>query len=162
MKQIIAYEMQYTEDGKILPAEHLPMIPFHMKYYPQYESIYNECFYEMRRALDIRPYNFYSDPGQLKEKADDIFLLLEHDRIIGGVGCYGTEIDDLIVNKAYQNQGYGKRLLGWAIRHIRAKKDAPITLHVADWNQHALNMYQAAGFVITKTEHHEITPPPHP
>lgn len=156
MKQIIAYEMQYTKDANTLPADNISMTPFHMKYYPQYERIYNECFYEMRKALDIRPYNVYSNAEQIKEKTNNIFLLLDQDRIIGSVGCYGAEIDDLIVNKLYQNQGYGKRLLLWAIRHIRTKSNAPVTLHVAEWNQNALKMYQACGFVITKTEHHEI------
>ncbi len=49
------------------------------------------------------PYNFYSDFEQIKDKIKDIFLLLQDEIIVGSVACYGKEIDDLVVNKKYQN-----------------------------------------------------------
>ena len=130
----------------------VPMIPFSEKHYPQYERIYNSCFYEMREALDIKPYNFYSDIEQIRDRMANIFLLTDHETIIGSVGCYGTEIDDLIVNKQFQRKGYGKTLLLWAIRHIRTYTDEPITIHVAEWNQNAIKLYLQNGFVVTKRE----------
>ena len=71
---------------------------------------------------------------------------------IGSVGCYGAEIDDLIVNKQFQNKGYGKTLLLWAVHHIRTYTDEPITIHVAEWNQNAVKLYMKNGFVVTKKE----------
>lgn len=147
---IFAYEMQYIGEGSFIDMPQIP--PFNEKYYSQYERIYNECFYEMRQELDIEPYNFYSDIDQIRDKMNDLFLLLHNETIIGSVGCYGTEIDDLIVNKKYQNKGYGKTLLRWAIHHIRTYSDAPIKLHVAEWNQNALRLYESNGFIITNKE----------
>lgn len=127
------------------------MIPFSDIFYPQYERIYNECFYAMRKALDIQPYNYYSDISQM-DSSKEIFLLTDNGTIIGSVGIIGTEIDDLIVNSQFQGIGYGIKLLFWAINHIRKYSDEPIILHVADWNKRAVDMYLRNGFVITKSE----------
>ena len=150
MKQFQVFEMEYT--GEAFPANDMTMLPFSTDDSAQYIRICNACFYEMRRALDIRPYSVYSDPRQIIEKQDRIFLLKHHEIIIGSVVCDGTEIDDLIVNPAYQNMGCGAKILRWAVNHIRADTDEPITLHVAAWNQKALQMYLKHGFVIRSQE----------
>lgn len=93
-----------------------------------------------------------SDYEQVREKSKDIFLLVSGEEIIGSVACYGSEIDDLIVNKKYQNKGYGKQLLLWGMNHIRQISNGPILLHVAKWNEKALKLYEKVGFNITNTE----------
>lgn len=150
MNEIIAYEMQFN--GEEIHFTDIELIPFNDKYYSEYELIYNECFYDMRKALDVKPYHFYSDYEQMKDKKKDIFLLLQDNIIVGSVACYGNEIDDLIVNKKYQNNGIGKKLLLWAIRNIRTYSQNPIIIHVAKWNEKALSIYQRNGFIITNTE----------
>ena len=150
MNEFTVCEMQYT--GKENDINDFNVISFDEKYWLQYKQIYNECFYEMREALDVKPYDFYSDIEQIKDKTENIFLFINDNIIIGSVGCYGNEIDDLIVNKKYQHNGYGKKLLLWAINYIRKYSNDPVTLHVADWNKNALKLYKDNGFVITKTE----------
>lgn len=150
MTEIIAYEMQLNKS--ITDAPDISCIPFQNPYFEEYKRIYNECFYEMRKALDIEPHNFLQDYGQIVDKVADIYLLVDKEEIIGSVACYGNEIDDLIVNRKFQRQGYGKQLLLWAIRHIRERNDEPITLHVADWNQGAIMLYEKCGFEIVKAE----------
>ena len=93
--EIIAYEMKYEKDP--IEKSDIKCIPFSQKYFQQYMKIYNACFYEMRKSLDIKPYNFLSDYEQVREKSKDIFLLVSGEEIIGSVACYGSEIDDLIV-----------------------------------------------------------------
>ena len=148
MKSFFAYEMQYVGVSPIIDG--VSIIPFSEEYYSQYERIYNECFYEMREALDVQPYNVYSGIEQIRNKMTNIFMLIHAGTLIGSVGCYDTEIDDLFVNKQFQSKGYGKTLLLWAIHHIRTYTDEPITIHVAEWNQNALKLYTKNGFVVTK------------
>jgi hypothetical protein len=97
MIDVIAYELQYIKNE--IPFTNVELISFQKEYYSQYERIYNECFYDMRKALEIQPYNFYSDIEQMKDKIENIYLLLQDEIIIGSVACYGNEIDDLVVNK---------------------------------------------------------------
>ena len=148
--EIIAYEMKYVKD--YIEKNSISCIPFEQKYFQQYIRIYNACFYEMRKSLDIEPYNFLSGYIQKKKKSKDIFLLVSEEEIIGSVECYGNEIDDLIVNKKFQNKGYGKQLLLWGMNHIRQISNEPILLHVAKWNEKALRLYEKVGFDITNIE----------
>ena len=148
MKSFFVYEMEYTD--AVHEMSGIEMIPFHDRYYSQYEHIYNECFFDMRKALEIEPYSFLSNIQQIKDKKENIFLLMDGETVMGSVGCYGTEIDDLIVDKKYQGRGFGKQLLLWAIEHIREYTVGPITLRVAECNQRAVKLYIQNGFVIKK------------
>ena len=102
MKSFYVYEMKYIGDA--IAADNVKLLPFDDKYYSQYERVYNECFYDMRRALDIEPYDFYSDIRQLNGKKKNIFLLMEGETIIGSVGCFGAEIDDLFMCPHYPKE----------------------------------------------------------
>ena len=51
--EIIAYEMQYVNDR--VPKSDIVCIPFEALFFQEYKRIYNECFYEMRKVLDIQP-----------------------------------------------------------------------------------------------------------
>lgn len=150
MMEIIAYEMEYNKD--IVEKSSILCIPFEPQYFQEYMKIYNDGFYEMRKALDIEPYNFLNNYEQITEKIKDIYLFVSNEEIIGSVACYGNEIDDLIVNKKMQHKGYGKQLLLWAMQKIRKQNNNPIKLHVAEWNKEALKLYQKVGFEVTNTE----------
>ena len=150
MIEIIAYEMQFS--SKTVQESDINLESFSDDFYSEYEKIYNECFFDMRKSLNVEPYNFYSAIEQLDNKKQNIYVLWDGDTLIGSVACYGNEIDDLIVNKDYQNKGVGRKLLLWAIEHIRSNNDEPIVLHVAKWNEKALKLYLDNGFEISKIE----------
>ena len=147
---IVAYEMAYTSAD--VEESGIVCIPYEESRFQEYMGIYNACFYDMRKALDIQPYNCLADTGQIAGKQKDIFLLVNESEIIGSVACCGNEIDDLIVSQKYQRRGYGRQLLLWGMNHIRSYSHAPITLHVAEWNESALRLYREIGFEITRVE----------
>lgn len=150
MKEITTYEMLFT--GTVKNKSNISCVPFQEKYWNEYMKIYNECFSEMREALEIEPINFYSDYSQMKDKISNTFLYLRNGTIVGAVSCYGNEIDDLIVNKLFQGQGLGEKLLLWGLNHIKEQGYDEIILHVAEWNQNAVQLYLKNGFRITKKE----------
>ena len=147
---IIAYEMVYTKEHTEAPQ--INCVPFREDCFWEYMQIYNACFYEMRKALDIKPYNYLSDYRQIREKREGIFLLMEANKIIGSVACLGNEIDDLIVDNQYQGRGLGRQLLLWGINHIRRSSQENITLHVAECNERAIRLYRDVGFDIVNIE----------
>ena len=150
MKEIIAYEMIYNKALKY--QNDIICVPFQKEYWNEYMKIYNECFYKMRKALEVEPINFYDDYSQIKDKIKDIFLYLQNGIIIGAVSCYENEIDDLIVEQSFQGQGIGQKLLLWGMNHIREQGYEEIILHVAEWNQNAVKLYLKNGFSIKKRE----------
>lgn len=148
--EVIAYEMEYADTNQLESG--INCIPFNEIYFEEYMKIYNDCFYEMRKSLDIQPYYFLSEFGQIENKISDIFLLMECGEIVGSVACYENEIDDLIVNPKFQHRGYGRQLLLWGMNKIRQNNNNPITLHVAQWNENAVTLYEKVGFNVIKTE----------
>lgn len=150
MKEIIAYEMVFK--GTLKHDVDMSCIPFQKKYWDEYMQIYNECFYEMRKDLEVEPINFYSDYSQMKDKISGTYLYLQNGVIAGAVSCYGNELDDLFVNKLFQRQGLGRRLLLWGMNHIKEQGYDEIILHVAEWNRDAVELYLKNGFMIKKKE----------
>ena len=150
MKEIIAYEMSF--DQALEYQNDISCVPFQEQYWNAYKKIYNECFYEMRKALEVEPINFYSDYSQIKDKVNDTFLYLQNGVIAGAVSCYGNELDDLIVEKSFQGQGIGQKLLLWGMNHIKEQGYEEIILHVAEWNQNAVKLYLKNVFRIRKKE----------
>ena len=65
MVEVIAYEMNY--DKAFVEQSTISCIPFEIQYFEQYKTIYNECFFDMRKALDIEPYNYLNDYEQIRE-----------------------------------------------------------------------------------------------
>ena len=145
-----AYEMIY--DRADVPETSIECISFDRLYIKDYMASYNEAFYPMRKALDIEPFNWYSEESAVLEKADDTYMLIKDGKLIGAVSCYGNEIDDLFVKASEQGRGYGRELLLWGMNYIRDKSDEPIILHVAAWNQGALLLYQSEGFIVRNKE----------
>ena len=146
---IIAHTMEYQ--GEKIQSE-LHLINYKQEDYIEYKRIYEECFFDMRTALELYPFNCCDNNETLIEKASNIFIMSIDGKLIGSVAIYGNEIDDLIVAKEYQNKGYGKKLLLFAIAKMQLTNMTPILLHVADWNQNAINLYLNNGFSIIKTE----------
>lgn len=147
--EIIAYKMQYL--GNVINSS-TDLVCYEDKYYDSYKIVYEECFYEMRKALELLPYNCCNPKNKLNEKKSDIFLLVADNEIIGSVAINGNEIDDLIVNKKYQGQGYGKKLLFFAISYMQKNKIEPIELCVLKWNEKAVHLYEKYGFKRVKIE----------
>ena len=141
-----AFEMEYKHP--VDDKSDIEMIPYSSKYQDEYKKIYNECYHEMREALEIEPYDFIQDDSFFDEGMDVVYLLTEGDEIVGSVALKGDEIDDLIVNIKYQGRGYGKKILLWALENIRTER---VILHVAEWNERAVSLYKKNGFEIVKT-----------
>ena len=143
----IAYKMEYLH-----PTEEktgVELVRYSSAFQEKYKEMYNECYHEMREALDRKPYDFIQDDSFFQEEMDTVFLLLDQDEIIGSVALKENEIDDLLVNKLYQGQGYGKEILLWALQKVQSER---VYLHVAEWNKKAINLYKKMGFEITETE----------
>lgn len=142
----LAHKMEYVRP--VTEKTGISLVPYDPKYQDQYKRIYNVCYHEMREALDIKPYDFIQDDSFFREGMENVYLLINSDELIGSVALKGSEIDDLIVAPEHQNKGFGKQILLWALENIRSEK---IILHVAQWNQKAISLYEKNGFEITET-----------
>jgi len=142
-KMVLAYTMQYI--NPVDERSSVKLIPYTSEFQEQYKALYNECYHEMREALNIEPYDFIQDDSFFDSGMENVYLLLDGNEIIGSVALKGEEIDDLIVGRSYQGRGYGKQILLWALENMTCER---IILHVADWNKRAIHLYEKNGFQI--------------
>lgn len=141
-----AYRMEYLHPVDENPT--IEMIPYSPEYREEYKRVYNECYREMREALDIKPYDFIQDDSFFESGMENVYLLTDNGALIGSVAIISGEIDDLIVSREYQRHGFGRQILLWALEHIRSEN---VTLHVAEWNKKAVSLYKKTGFEIVDT-----------
>lgn len=147
--KILAHTMEYRGGSIVSPLRLRNYSAFD---YEEYKRIYEECFRDMRTALQRFPVDCCDSKEELERKKDKIYILEVDGKLIGSVAIYGNEIDDLIVEKSVQRVGYGEALLQSAISYMQSNNISPIVLHVADWNQGAIKMYMKNGFATVKTE----------
>ena len=149
MPDILAHTMEYKGG----PAESTIMLEqYSDKYFSEYKKIYEDCFCEMRTALGVHPVRNCFPREYLLKNANDIYLYVENNTLIGSITIHENEIKGLIVAKEYQRKGYGQLLLNFAIAKMQKNHTPNITLIVADWNKPAVNLYLKNGFQITKSE----------
>ena len=146
----VVYEMRRSCED--LPESQIKCIPFDEKYLRQYKMLYNFAFRPMREALDIKPYDWYDDDRAILSKAHGIYLLTDGDELIGSVSLKENEIDDLFVSDSFSREGYGRKILIWAMNQLVLQGADEFILHVAEWNSSAVKLYLDEGFEITKKD----------
>lgn len=147
---VIAHTMQYV-GGEISPPS-MSLRNYLCSDYPAYKEVYNDCFADMRRALDLYPIDCFDTREALLNKSENIFILEVDDQLAGSVAICNNKIDDMIVARQYQRKGYGKGLLRFAVARMQRMGTLPIMLHVADWDRGAIELYANNGLHIIKTE----------
>ncbi len=103
--KIVAHTMEY-QGGPAVSS--LQLRNYLYSDYCEYKKIYNECFRDMRTALQRFPVDCCGSEEELEHKKDKIYILEIEGKLIGSVAIYGNEIDDLIVKKASRGWGMAR------------------------------------------------------
>jgi ribosomal protein S18 acetylase RimI-like enzyme len=147
MAEVIVHEMQYY-GGKV--CSNIDVVNYSDEYYYIYRSICCDCFHNLSIATNQDPDSFYTREEMTKKKSN-VFILFIDKEMVGSIEIYENIIDHLFVNKKYQNRGYGKKLLFFAINRLQKAGIRHITLSVADLNKEAIQLYLINGFKHTNT-----------
>ena len=110
--KVIVHEMEY-KGGQMVSD--LRLRHYSNSDYRKYRRVYEECFHEMRAALQRFPVDICASREKLEQEKGNIYILEVDGKLIGSVAIYGNEIDDLIVAKDFQRQGHGEALLQFAV-----------------------------------------------
>jgi GNAT superfamily N-acetyltransferase len=146
--------------GQRQPDNHLIMRLYMEEDFEDYYIALGECFTPMRQAMDIPPYNVFSDRSEeriikLKEEMtknkENIFMFFEGDTWVGSSLINQEDIDDLFVVPSQIGKGYGKAILQSTINLCLDRKLENIYLGVVHWNIKAFNLYLKTGFKMIKS-----------
>lgn len=147
MAEVIVHEMRYY--GEKVNSD-INVVNYNDEYYNDYRSICCDCFRNLSIAVNKDPDSFYSREEMLNKKSN-VFILFIDKEMVGSVEIYDNIIDHLFVNIKYQNKGYGKKLLFFAINRLQEVGIKKIILSVADLNKEAIQLYLNIGFQCTNT-----------
>ena len=147
MTEVIVHEMKYY-GGKV--NSDIDVVNYSNEYYNDYRRICCDCFRNLSIATNQNPDSFYTQ-GEMNEKKFNVFIMFIDEEIVGSVEIYENIIDHLFVNPKYQNKGYGKKLLFFAINRLQEAGIDQISLFVADLNKEAVQLYLNNGFKCINT-----------
>ncbi len=124
-------------------------INYEDKYYEQYARCRQECFYELRKNYDFKPYLIplcEEDRENFLKEKNCIYLALNNEEIMACVTVKSGYIDNIMVPPVYQNKGYGKKVTQFAINKALEQETHPIYLCYIDGNEKANKLYKSLGF----------------
>lgn len=155
-KWFVYHTMKYF--GKPQPEVDLSFINYEDKYFEKYEILEGEAFYNLRKANDIRPYNCsdFSDKMRqcLNKNKDYIYINLDDkDQIISTIMIKNGILDNIMVGKKYEGQGYGGKTTQFGINKAILNGFTNIELSAVDWNKRAIHIYEGLGFKVIQTFH---------
>ncbi len=93
-------------------VSHLHLRNYSTLDFDEYKRIYEECFHDMRTALQRFPVDCCDSEEELERKKDKIYVLEADGKLIGSVAIYDNEIDDLVVKKVFRGWGTERRYCG--------------------------------------------------
>ena len=153
------YVMTYSNDQIITNSKmNYNIVHYDDSMFHEYVNDIRECFYEMRKENDFKPYYCLDFTEELRKNLlndkDNIFVLKDENKIISSYTIHdktNDTIDTLYVNKEYQGKGYGKLTIQLAINEAISRNVKNITLTVVENNIKARNLYEKLGFTYTQT-----------
>jgi len=147
MTEVIVHEMKYC--GVKVNSD-IDVVNYSDEYYNDYRSICCDCFRNLSIATNQDPDSFYTQE-EMNKKKSNVFIMFIDNEMVGSVEIHENIIDHLFVNQKYQNKGYGKKLLFFAISRLQEAGINEIILFVADLNKEATQLYLNNGFKCTNT-----------
>lgn len=143
-------------NGSVQPEVDLTFVLYEEKYFEAYSKLIQDCFYELRKENDIKPYIVpfnEKDKEYFSNNKDFIYLSLKGDELISAVFVKDGYLDSITVSPAHQGNGLGKKATQFAINKALEQNPNSIHLSVLVWNKKAVKLYEDLGFEIKQTVH---------
>ena len=129
-------QQKMTFSGKVPEVDTERIVPLSEEYMEQYAAIHNIDMFWTAEKVAKRPDRF------------NVFLAVDHGKVVGYIdvtNCYGeNEIYDILVKEEYRRKGWGRKLLGKALKEN--EPNGMMLLVFVD-NEPAIPLYESMGFV---------------
>lgn len=138
-----------TYTGSYQPDIDISFVNYEDKYYENYAKVRQECFYELRKNNDFKPYLIplsEEDRARFLKDKDFVYIALANDEILASVIVKDGYLDNVIVSPKYQGMGYGKKLVQFAINKALSQGMNPVNLLYIEGNEKAAGLYKSLGF----------------
>lgn len=147
-------------DGPGFPeSDQLQVHEYEDGFFRDYAAIINECFHDLRRQHDIRPYTIFPESSmncpdtqrRVGENSSNIFMFTADGAVVG-VGVLedpvqgdGNGVDVVAVRPGYRRRGYGRLIAQFCINRIRERGFSRVYIAVMASNIPARKLYEGMG-----------------
>ena len=142
-------------DGTDLPEPQLPpgveIRPYEDEYYEEFFRVLAEAFLPQRRFFDFRPHDVRQlhtadgDREQVLANKENLFVLLDHGRLVGIGELEGNPIDSVGVDARAKGRGCGRALMQYGINVLRGRGHRVVETSVVLGNIPAWRLYNTVG-----------------
>lgn len=142
--------------GSYQPEVDLTFVPYEDKHFGAYSKLIQDCFYELRKENDIKPYIVpfnEKDKEYLSNNKDFIYVSLKEGELISAVFVKNGYLDSITISPSHQGNGLGKKATQFAINKALEQNPNSVHLSVLVWNKKAVKLYEDLGFEIKQTVH---------
>jgi len=149
-KEFAVSYMMYSGIG--FEEENLPVRKYKDEDYEEVYTLDTEAFHVMRRRAGFLTDSTPSAPSQKirrywAETADERFVYMMGNRIVGYVHIEGEEIDSISVKLEYQGKGIGKKFVKYIVNKILGEGYEKVSLCCVVGNTGARCLFEKLGFV---------------
>ena len=142
------YDKAFDDPGLILEK-------YSEKYFINELEMESVLFYDLRKANNIQPFKIIESSNEeqkeikdfFSKNKDSFFFLFINNDLVGSILILGNYIQCLCVNKKYQRQGYGEKLVKHAVNYIKKNNYEYVELNVMKGNIAAEKLYSKLGYV---------------
>lgn len=125
------------------------------EYFEEELKMESALFYDLRKKNCIHPNRITDSSKDEKNEIKDFFskhknsffFLIINNDIVGSVLILGNYIQSLCIKSDYQRQGYGEKLVKYAVNCILNNNNDFVELNIMNGNIAAEKLYSKIGFV---------------
>ena len=141
--------MEYR--GGRFPEPELPVRRYRDGDYPEAFAMYAEAFHVMRLQTGCFPESEVRQPNEKErrywaEHADDGYVLLSGDEIVGHARLDGSELAVVSIKRSHQGRGLGCAFVRFLVNRLLERGSGTPNLWCLVGNDRARSLYESLGF----------------
>jgi len=148
------HDLKYRYFGPMFNDIRLILDTYKEEYFVPELEMESNLFFDLRKKNDIKPFKIIDSSDEEKNEIKEFFLkyqesfffLIINNNIIGSIMILDNYIQSLCINKEYQRQGYGEKLVKHAVNYIKQHNFEYVELNIMDGNIAADKLYMKIGF----------------
>ncbi|MGG5740008.1 MULTISPECIES: GNAT family N-acetyltransferase [Bacillus cereus group] len=134
--------------GGSFPETDLKFIKYEDKFFNQFVTMVQECYYELHERNDMKPYLAPEDSIKKYKlnNESNVYVVFKNEQLVASVTVGEGTIENLMVAQSQQGNGYGRNALQFGMNKLLEVGYEDIRLCYIEGNESAERLYKSVGF----------------
>ncbi|MBE7104809.1 GNAT family N-acetyltransferase [Bacillus cereus] len=134
--------------GESFPETNMTFIKYEDRFFEQFVTMVQECYYELHEMNDMKPYLAPKDSIKKYKlnNESNVYVVLKNDQFVASVTVGEGTVENLMVAQSHQGNGYGRKALQFVINKLLEDGYEDIRLCYIEGNESAERLYNSVGF----------------